>query len=118
MHLATHLPEQGSTAQKIRDKRLAVIEDLIHQPGIFYRSGRGLRIQRVVEKNGTAKKTVYGYLRQYWQRGCTPNALLPDYDNSGGRGKKRIASKKKLGRPRSITPGNGTIVDADIERMF
>lgn len=118
MHLATYLPEQGSTAQKIRDKRLAVIADLIDQPGIFYRSGRGLLIQQVVDKYGTAKKTVYGYLRQYWQRGCTPNALLPDYDNSGGRGKKRLAPKKKLGRPRSTTPGNGTIVDVNIERMF
>lgn len=117
-HLAIQLPEQGSVAQQIRDKRLAVIKTLIHQPDIFYRTGRGSLVQQVADKSGTAKKTIYVYLRQYWQRGCTPNALLPDYDKSGGRGKKRTASEKKLGRPRSIAPGIGAIVDASVERMF
>lgn len=65
-HLATRLPPQGSTAQKIRDKRLTVIESLINQPGIHHRNGRGTLIQQVVEKHGTAKKTVYAYLRLYW----------------------------------------------------
>ncbi|EGQ7673928.1 transposase family protein [Vibrio cholerae] len=117
-HLAAQLPEQGSVAQQIRDKRLAVIESLLHQPDIYYRSGRGALVQQVVNESGTAKKTIYAYLRQYWQRGCTPNALLPDYDKSGGRGKKRTASGKKLGRPRSIAPGTGAIVDTSVERMF
>ena len=43
---------------------------------------------------------------------------MPDYDKSGGRGKKRTASGKKLGRPRSIAPGTGAIVDTSVERMF
>lgn len=117
-HLAALLPEPGSVAQQIRDKRLTVIKSLINQPDIYYRSGRGTLVQQVVNESGTAKKTIYAYLRQYWQRGCTPNALLPDYDNSGGRGQKRTASGKKLGRPRSIAPGTGAIVDSSIERMF
>lgn len=117
-HLAAQLPEHGSVAQQIRDKRMAVIEPLIHQPDIYYRSGRGALVQQVVNESGTAKKTLYAYLRQYWQRGCIPNALLPDYDKSGGRGKKRTASGKKLGRPRSIAPGTGAIVDTGVERMF
>lgn len=117
-HLASQLPEQGSVSQQIRDKRLTVINSLIAHPDIYRRSGRGAAIQQVVAATGTPKKTVYALLRQYWQRGCTPNALLPDYDNSGGRGKKRTGAEKKLGRPRSIAPGTGAIVDIAVERMF
>lgn len=117
-HLASQLPDKGSVAQQIRDKRLEVIEPLINHPEIYRRSGRGALIQRIVDKTGTPKKTVYAYLRQYWQRGSTPNALLPDYINSGGKGKKRTGTGKKLGRPRSIAPGNGSIVDTNVERMF
>lgn len=118
LHLVAQLPELGSVAQKIRDKRLAAIETLINHPEIYYRSGRSILIQQAIEASGSAKKTLYSYLRQYWQRGCTPNALLPDYDNSGARGEKRAISDKKLGRPRSISPGTGAIVDSGIERMF
>jgi len=117
-HLAAQLPEHGSVAQQIRDKRRAVLDSLIHQPDIYYRNTRGALIQKIVDESGVAKKTVYAYLRQYWQRGCTPNALLPDYDNSGGRGKKRTGSLKKLGRPRTISSGTGSIIDASVERMF
>ncbi|PTN37330.1 DDE-type integrase/transposase/recombinase [Desulfonatronum sp. SC1] len=117
-HLVTQLPEQGTVSQKIRDKRLSIINDLIHNPDIYNRTGRGPLVQQVVNKTGIAKKSIYSYLRQYWQRGSTPNALLPDYDNSGGKGKKRSNSGKKLGRPRSISPGEGSIIDAVIERFF
>lgn len=117
-HLATQLPEHGSVSQHIRDKRMEVIESLIRHPDIYRRIGRGALVQQVVAETGTAKKTVYAHLRQYWQRGCTPNALLPDYENSGGRGKKRTGTGKKLGRPRSIVPGTGAIIDANVERMF
>ena len=116
--LTMRLAENGSVAQQIRDKRLEIIEPLIKEPAIFYRSGRGALVEKVVDEFGTAKKTIYAYLRQYWQRGCTPNALLPDYNKSGGSGKKRKATENKLGRPRFIAPGVGGIVDADVERIF
>ncbi|WP_239005453.1 Mu transposase C-terminal domain-containing protein [Gloeothece citriformis] len=44
--------------------------------------------------------TVYKYLRKFWQRGKVKNALLPDYVNSGGKGKRRKAGSQKRGRPR------------------
>lgn len=117
-YLSTYLPEQGSTAQQMRDKRLNVIEELVEDPGIYRRRGRGKLVERTVQRSGCIRKTVYAYLRQYWQRGCMPNALLPDYKNSGGPGKKRTVSGKKLGRPRSIMPGTGVVIDAGIECMF
>lgn len=117
-HFVSQIPEKGSVAQEVRDKRLAAIESLINSPGIYQRSGRGKLVDKVVAEKGSAKKTIYAFLRQYWQRGCTPNALLPDYANSGGKGKKRISVEKKLGRPRSTTPGNGATIDPSVEKMF
>lgn len=117
-HLVSRVPEQGTVSKQIRDKRFRIIENLLNTPDIYGRSGRGVSVQQVVDETGVPKKTIYAYLRQYWQRGCIPNALLPDYENSGGRGKKRTGFGKKLGRPRSISPGAGTRIDADIERMF
>jgi hypothetical protein len=38
--------------------------------------------------------------------------------NLGGEEKKRNSREKKLGRPRTTTPGNGVIIDAEVERMF
>ena len=49
LHLAAQLPEQGSTAQKVRDKRLAAIEMLINHPDIYYRTGRNALIQQAIE---------------------------------------------------------------------
>lgn len=69
------------------------------------------RINEVIAIQGTTKKTLYTLMRRYWQRGQTPNALFPDYKNSGGKG-------KKLGRPRKYMPGVGAIVDEHIERLF
>jgi hypothetical protein len=117
-HLAAQLPKQGSVSQRLRDKRFGLIENLIKNPDIYHRSGRGPLVQQVMDTTGTIKKTIYSYLRQYWQRGCIPNALLPDYSSSGGRGKKRTGPGKKLGRPRSIVSGSGVRVDANVERMF
>ncbi|MEI8651026.1 transposase family protein [Paraglaciecola sp. Hal342] len=47
-----------------------------------------------------------------------PNALLPDYKNSGGKGQKRIAKNKKLGRPRVIMAGIGALIDEPTEKLF
>lgn len=44
--------------------------------------------------------------------------MLPDYKNSGGKGKKRVAKDKKLGRPRKYTPDVGAIIDESVERLF
>ena len=48
-----------------------------------------------MEKHNKTKASIYNYLRKYWQRGKTPNALIADYSNSGGKGKSKIAKNKK-----------------------
>nr|WP_307905903.1 transposase [Clostridium botulinum] len=39
---------------------------------------------------------------RFWQRGMTKNSLLPDYMNSGGKGKNKKLSTVKIGRPKSV----------------
>lgn len=117
-YLAAILPELGSVAHELRDKRLSIIAELVERPDIFFKQGRNDLVKAVVERTGVAKKTVYAYLRQYWQRGCSPNSLLPDYNKSGAAGKKRTVTTTKLGRPRTTTPGTGISIDASIERLF
>ncbi len=116
-HLSSAYIEEGTVSQEVRDNRLAVIDSLLGREDLYYRNLRGPLVQAHSDRTGTPKKTLYKFLRQYWQRGCTPNALLPDYSRSGARGQKRT-STKKLGRPRKTSPGIGSSIDPAIERMF
>lgn len=64
--------------------------------------------------HGISKSSVLRYLRRYWERGQSPDALLPDYGNSGAPGRTRaVTAGIKRGRPRK---GAATGTNAD-ERM-
>lgn len=110
--------EEGSTNQIKRDKNFELIRPLIEEPEYYDKRKRAKVINQILAERGSTKQTLYRLARRYWQRGQTPNALLPDYKNSGAAGKKRIAKDKKLGRPRVYTPGVGALIDEDIERLF
>lgn len=116
-YLASVSVQRGTKAQKIRDERHQLIAPLLADEEIYYCSGRGQLVKARSDLTGTPRKTLYKHLRQYWQRGSIPNALLSDYSKSGGKGQKKT-SKKKLGRPRKTSPGTGITVDLSIERMF
>src|SRR5690606_14595912 len=109
--LVNETVEQGSKHQTIRDERMNLIAPLIGQKDVYFRATRGKLVKKRCAETDTPKKTIYKLLRQYWQRGCVPNALLPDYRNAGGKGKKKVPTKKS-GRRRTISPGQGSIVDA------
>jgi hypothetical protein len=68
---------------------------------------RGKVIRELVEKRGIQKKIIYSCLRRYWQGGQIKNALLPQFDRCGGRGKTRVYSQK---------PGrkNGAFIEAKL----
>lgn len=116
--LAFESPEEGTTARTKRDTNFALIKPLLELPDFYEPKSRGAAINRILVEQGSTKQTLYRLARRYWQRGQTANALLPDYKNSGGKGKKRIAKDKKLGRPRKYTPGVGALIDESIERLF
>ncbi|WP_282376776.1 helix-turn-helix domain-containing protein [Pseudomonas sp. PS01302] len=108
----------GSLDQIKRDEAWGMLADYVHDPQLFMRSSRGLIVRDIMERHGVTKQTVYRLLRRYWQRGICRNALLPDYVNSGARGKRRNPSQAKLGRPRMVMEGKGSNITPDIERIF
>ena len=117
-YLAYATPEQGTTARQKRDHNFALIEPIMVDKDALFSKIRSARIKTIIDAQKSTKQTLYRLLRRYWQRGQTVNTLLPDYKNSGAKGKKREAKGKKLGRPRVSMPGVGAIVDANIERLF
>lgn len=102
-----------------RDKAWSIIRPLLqHQPNIFAADLRGPLVRLAMQEHGVSNQTVYRLLRRYWQRGLTPNALLPDYQNSGAAGRERAATEKKRGRPRIYGDGSGVNVDQETRKRF
>lgn len=116
--------------KECRDKAWGIIAPIVAQePSIYERRLRGSLVKKSVEKYNEGKqkeklieKTVYGYLRRFWQRGKTPNALIPDYANSAGKGQRKGAGTKKRGRPRKYKNdpdiGEGKNVTEQDRRIF
>ncbi|WP_343731806.1 Mu transposase C-terminal domain-containing protein [Duganella sp.] len=107
---------------QLRARAWDIIAGLVAQePQIYEARLRGPLIAQATAQHGVSHPTIYRYLRRYWQRGQTPNALLPDYSNSGGRGKVRQSSAGvKRGRPRKngTEAGPGLNADEEIRRVF
>ena len=115
--IATAIPELGSTAQLKRDENYAAIKPLVELENCYEPKARGKVVNQIVAETGKTKQSIYRFARRYWQRGQIPNALLPDYKNSGAKGQKRRATTK-LGRPRKYMPGTGALIDDFAEKLF
>ena len=72
-------------------------EMVLLEPEIFESDKRGRVIKAAVDKTGKNKRLFYKYLTQYWQRGKVKNALLPDYKESGGKGKEKTFTERRMG---------------------
>lgn len=111
----------NAKSKEIRDKAYKIVNYIAsNEPDIYYRRTRGTLVKQATDHFGISKVMLYKYLRRYWQRGKNKNALLPDYDNSGGRGKPKTAGAKKLGRPRKNLNqvGQGINVTAEVKQTF
>ncbi|WP_200906386.1 hypothetical protein [Limnoraphis robusta] len=94
--------------KELRDNAWEIISSLVVQePDIYYRHHRGKLIKQAIAQyqlhhggDQLAEKVVYKHLRRFWQGGKVKNALLPNYANSGGKGKRRSSGEKKRGRPK------------------
>ena len=116
--------------KEIRDKYWDLISPIvIQEPSIYYRDKRGSIIKQAVEQynNGRStgklvEKTLYKLIRKYWQRGKDKNSLLPDYENSGGKGKVKVSGEKKRGRPRKYADnpviGEGVNITEEDKKIF
>lgn len=109
---------EGSVQQKKRDMGMKIIELLISDEHFYDPSIRFNLVKTIIEQHKTTHQTVYRLARRYWQQGQTPNALIPNYKNSGAKGIKRVATDRKLGRPRKHTAGVGALIDQKIEQIF
>lgn len=114
---AEQLPDKY---RQLRARAWEIIEPLTrHEPDIYEPRLRGQLVAHYTRLYGVSHPTIYRYLRRYWQRGQTPNALLPDYANSGARGKVRAASAGvKRGRPRQSGTDPGLNADEEIRMVF
>jgi hypothetical protein len=102
----------------IRDKAWSMIKDVVNkEPAVFDNEKRGAMVAEIIDEYKSTKPTIYKYLRRYWQRGKTPNALLPDYRKSGGRGKLKSVGEKKRGRPSKYGPA-GINIDEPTKKIF
>lgn len=112
-------PKSGSRAEDVQTRAWEAIENAISkEPDIYIRAGRGPLLSEIIENTGSTKQTVYRWFRRYWQFGMCKNALSGRYDLCGGQGKSKTLREKKIGAPRTRTPGTGINVDEQIKALF
>lgn len=63
---------------------------------------RTKKFEEISKATGLSVPKVRKLFSRYWQRGMNKNALLPDYINSGAKGKERKLTKNKVGRPKRV----------------
>ncbi|BDG30459.1 Mu transposase C-terminal domain-containing protein [Parageobacillus thermoglucosidasius] len=106
---------------RIREKRWNIIKDVVCvEPDIYDSFRRGQIVKSLLSNKSSNYASIYKFLRLYWIRGKTKNALLPDYKNSGGRGKSKTLGDKKIGRPRKYksVEGEGVNITDEIKRII
>lgn len=83
---------------------------------------RSVILGQLSKKSGIPIITLRRVFARFWQRGMSKNALLPDYINSGGKGKERSLSDSKVGRPRKVSYNGdmttGINITEDIKKQF
>jgi len=105
----------------LRDGSWEIIKDIVKlEPLVYHTTERRKLILKMCEVHKVHESTVIRYLKKYWQRGKTKNALLPDYFLCGGKGKEKKASEVKRGRPRKHgqVTGEGINIDENIKKVF
>ncbi|NFO46723.1 DDE-type integrase/transposase/recombinase [Clostridium botulinum] len=85
-----------------RDNDWKLIEDYWedNKMKLLKKAYRNKIFKNISEESGVSLSTVKKLFSRYWQRGMSKNALLPDYINSGAKGKERKLSENKVGRPK------------------
>jgi len=102
-----------------RDNRWKVISEIVsEEPEIYMKNQRGLLIQELSRVTGSQKKRIYVNLKQYWQRGMTKNALLPDYNNCGRYEHRDDVAKSGRKRKYADRLGNGVKLTPEIKKIF
>lgn len=117
---------KSEPSEKDRERRDALWEKmksaLLDEPGIYDRKIRTEHLHRIEEESGETVANLYRHLGRYWQRGKTPDAFLPGYRASGGRGKSRVgrADTRKPGSEfgKTLTPADLVNFEAAIRKYY
>lgn len=67
---------------------------------LLEKNTRNKTFKKISNLSGLGLTKVKKVFSRYWQRGLSKNSLLPDYKNSGGKGKDKNLSENKIGRPK------------------
>lgn len=119
--MIVHDRELKEKDKKKRDKAWEIISFVINEcgePDIFNSHVRSKVANKASEKFSISNRTVYEYLKRFWQRGKTINALLPDYYRCGGIGKEKNSGTVKRGRPRKGSKDAGINIDEKTKEVF
>lgn len=94
--------ERVSEIQKEkRDFQWLIVEKHWHKDKekLIETRGRQKILGEIAIENDVTVSSIKRIFSRYWQRGMNKNALLPDYMNSGGKGKsKKLKLDSKIGR--------------------
>ncbi|WP_265944269.1 hypothetical protein [Dechloromonas sp. A34] len=103
-HSVIRTQESLTGAEKRFHARASAVVELLHQdePAIYYSRKRAKLIALAVEKFKLTQRTVWKYLRAYWQAGKETSALFSKLSNCGAAGKLRPPGSLKRGCPRSL----------------
>lgn len=119
VNVAMTFPKEGSKAENVQERAWHAIKVAVKlEPEIYQRNTRGPLLTQIIKESGATKQTVYRWFRRYWQFGKCKNALSGRYDLCGGRGKAKKLGTKKIGAPRTRTPGEGINADESVKTIF
>lgn len=89
---------------------------------ILNKSTRNQRLSEISDEAGISISKVKKIFSRYWQRGMSKNSLLPDYINSGGKGKEKKLAENKIGRPKKVDyhgeVKEGINITDDVKKQF
>ncbi|NUJ07438.1 Mu transposase C-terminal domain-containing protein [Bacillus paranthracis] len=95
---------------------------LKHMDILLKKRGRETKIKEIAEELNVTPTKVKKLISRYWQRGMNKNAMLPDYANSGGKGRTKALTNNKVGRPRRVNiSGNyqtGINITGEVKLQF
>jgi len=108
----TSLKEDSLTdsERKKRDIASTIVQKLLVFPDILLADRRAIMIKEASLNHNVSLNTVRNYLKKYWARGMTKNALVPNYFKCG--------TKKDGDRVYVKKAGRAQIYQSSIERSF
>ncbi len=113
--------ELSASEKQYRDKAWEIICSIVKQePEIFIPEYRRKVVLKASKHYKISESTINRYLKRYWVLGKNKNSLVPQYCNSGGRGKEKKVGEAKRGRPRKGKEviGEGINIDDEIKKVF